>query len=483
MSALPQRTPLVQAAAAARDAIGVSLSGPARLVPSNISAVAVRRGRVGFGFGPRFFLLMMLGLVWLAPAWWDARFFYAMLAWDVFVFMVWFWDLLRVPRAERLNVSRVWTAPAAFETASHVTIVVRNAGAQAIYARVVDDTPLTFRAIPPEVEIRVAAREVGSATYPILPKERGDARFGRAYLRCQTVLQVAERWSLVELAQKVRVYPNLQQAQRAALYLIRSRQTQMERRLRRQRGRGREFESLREFRAGDEYREICWTASARRGHLVTKVNQVERSQTVWIVLDAGRLLRARIGGPSKLDYAVGAALSLAHVALLSGDNVGMLAYGRKVQQRVPPGKGTAHLRRLVESLAMVHVEWSEADHLRATDALLASQKRRSLVVWLTDLAETPATPEVIEGAMQVSHRHLVLFGVISQPELNALGRMVPDTVKEMYEHAAAIEMIHRRELLLSRLRQQGILALELPPGTLATTVVNRYLDIKERSLL
>ena len=106
MSALPQRTPLVQAAVAARDAIGVSLSGPARLVPPNVSAVAVRRGRVGFGFGPRFFLLMMLGLVWLAPAWWDARFFYAMLAWDVFVFMIWFWDLLRVPKAVANTASR-----------------------------------------------------------------------------------------------------------------------------------------------------------------------------------------------------------------------------------------------------------------------------------------------------------------------------------------------------------------------------------------
>ena len=474
---------LSQSAFVARDGAGERLSGQARLVPPNVTVVAVPRGRLGFGFGPRFFLLLMLGLVWLAPAWWNARFFYAMQAWDVFVFMIWFWDLLRVPKAREITVSRVWTAPAAFETESHVTFVIRNSGARGVYARLVDDAPQTFRAIPPDVKIRAGAREEGSATYPILPRERGDARFGRAYVRCQTVLQVAERWSVAELAQKVRVYPNLQQAQRAALYLIRSRQVQMERRLRRQRGRGREFESLREFRAGDEYREICWTASARRGHLVTKVNQVERSQTVWIVLDAGRLLRARIAGPSKLDYAVNAALSLAHVALLSGDNVGMLAYGRRVQQRVPPGKGTAHLRVLVESLAMVHAEWSESDHLRATETLLAAQKRRSLIVWLTDLAETPATPEVIEGAMQVSHRHLVLFGVISQPELNALGRAIPENVQEMYEHVAAIEMIHRRELLLSRLRQQGILALELPPGTLATTVVNRYLDIKERSLI
>jgi len=477
MSALPQ------VAFVTREGAGERLSGPARLVPPSVTQTAAPRGRLAYGFGPRFFLLLMLGVAWLAPAWWEPRFFYAMLAWDLFVFMIWFWDLLRVPSAKQITVSRVWTAPAAFETESDVTVVVRNSGARAVYARVVDDTPETFRAIPPDVEIRATARGEGSATYPILPKERGDARFGRAYVRCQTVLRVAERWNAVELSQKVRVYPNLQQAQRAALYLIRSRQVQMERRLRRQRGRGREFESLREFRPGDEYREICWTASARRGHLVTKVNQVERSQTVWIVLDAGRLLRARIAGPSKLDYAVGAALSLAHVALLSGDNVGMLAYGRRVQQRVPPGKGTAHLRVLVESLAMVRAEWSEADHLRATETLLYAQKRRSLIVWLTDLAETPATPEVIEGAMQVSHRHLVLFGVISQPELNALGRAVPQNVQEMYEHAAAIEMIHRRELLLSRLRQQGILALELPPGTLATTVVNRYLDIKERSLL
>lgn len=459
------------------------LSGPARLIPSSVTATAAPRGKIPLGFGPRFFLLFLLGLVWLAPAWWQPRFVYAMVAWDVFVVGVWVWDLFWMVRAKQIEVSRVWTAPAAFETESRVTLVLRNAGRRAVYAQLVDDAPAMFRAVPPDIEVRATPGREGSATYPILPIERGDAHFGPVYIRLQSVLRVAERWCIADLAQRVRVYPNLQQAQRAALYLIRSRQVQMERRLRRQRGHGREFESLREFRPGDEYRNICWTASARRGHLVTKLNQVERSQTVWIVLDAGRLLRARVNGPSKLDYAVNAALSLAHVALLSGDNVGLLAYGRRIQQRLTPGRGPAHLRLLVESLALIHAEWNEADHLLATDVLLGAQKRRSLVVWLTDVAETPATPEVIEGATQVSHRHLVLFGVISQPELNALGRAVPKTVEEMYEHTAAIEMIHRREVLLARMRQQGVLALELSPGTLATGVINRYLDIKERSLL
>ena len=466
-----------------QEASTARLMGPSRLIPANVSAVALKRGRFAVGFGPRFFLLLLLGLAWLGPAWWNPRFAYVMLIWDLFVVCVWMWDLMAVPRAKQITVTRSWSTPAAFETESQIGLMVRNGGRQTVYARLVDDAPATFRALPPDIEVRAIPNGEGRGEYPVLPAERGDGHFGRVYIRCQSVLRVAERWSTADLSQKVRVYPNLEYARRSALFLIRSRQVQMERRLRRQKGRGREFESLREFRPGDEYREICWTASARRGHLVTKVNQVERSQTVWMVLDAGRLLRARVNGPSKLDYAVNAALSLAHVALLSGDNVGLMAYGRRIQQKLPPGRGSAHLRRIVESLALVHTEWSEADHLRASDSLLAAQKRRSLIVWLTDLAETPATPEVIEGATQMAGRHLVLFGVISQPELNKLGRAVPNTVEEMYEHAAAIEMIHRRELLLRRMRQQGVLALEIVPGALSTTIINRYIEIKERSML
>jgi uncharacterized protein (DUF58 family) len=459
------------------------LTEPARLVAPNMSATAAPKGFFSFGFGPRFYLFLLLGLAWLGPAWYQHQFIFGLFAWDAFVVALWAFDLLWIVPPRQIEVSREWNAPAAFETKSEAALRLRNQGGRTVYAELVDDVPPAFRAVPPEVELSAAPRREGRLTYPILPAERGDAQFGRVYLRMRSVLKVAERWCTADVSQRVRVYPNLQRAQRAALYLIRSRQVTMERRLKRQRGQGREFESLREFRPGDEYRDICWTASARRGHLVTKLHQVERSQTVWLVLDTGRLLRARVDGPSKLDYAVNAALALAHVALLSGDNVGLLAYGRKVQQRLMPGRGSAHLRLLVESLAMVRAEWNEADHLLATQSLMMSQKRRGLVVWMTDLAETPATPDVIESAMQVSRRHLVLFGVISQPELNELGRTTPSTVDQMYEHAAAIEMIHRRELLLARMRQGGVLALELPPTRLATGVINNYLDIKERSLL
>ncbi len=260
-------------------------------------------------------------------------------------------------------------------------------------------------------------------------------------------------------------------------------QIEQEKRLQRRRGLGREFESLREWRDGDELRDICWTATARRGKLITKIHQVERSQSVWIVVDAGRLLRARVGRLSKLDYAANAALTLAHVAMFSGDKVGLLAYGRRMQQHLNAARGAAHLREFMERLALVQDEAFEADHFGAAQLLLRDQKRRSLIVWLTDLAETAMTPEVVDSASQMMPRHVVLFVAIAQPELGELAESAPETPEDLYRHAAAVEMVQRRDLLLARLRSRGALAMEIAPGKLSTNLVNHYLDVKERSLI
>jgi uncharacterized protein (DUF58 family) len=115
--------------------------------------------------------------------------------------------------------------------------------------------------------------------------------------------------------------------------------------------------------------------------------------------------------------------------------------------------------------------------------LLTEQSRRSLVVWLTDFAETPTTPEVIEYAMQMRQKHLVVFTAMNQPDLTALAETPPRTPEEMYRHAAALEIVSRREVLLRGLRQRGVFAFELLPGLLASSIVNQYLDIKERNLL
>ena len=211
--------------------------------------------------------------------------------------------------------------PAAGATCS-VSIELRSP--RAIRAALVDETPVSVRDEPPALAVTLAAGEEGAWQYEVRPSERGDIRFGNLFLRYSSSFGFAERWAVAPLAQTVRVLPDLVEAKDQALYLIRRSKSRWKRR-RKQRGLGREFESLREYREGDDLRDVYWPATARRHQLTTRSFESERSQMVWIVVDAGRLLRARVLDParpvplSKLDYAVNAALSLAQVASQTGD--------------------------------------------------------------------------------------------------------------------------------------------------------------------
>jgi uncharacterized protein (DUF58 family) len=319
--------------------------------------------------------------------------------------------------------------------------------------------------------------------YTFTPSQRGDHLAGKLYVRYRSPVGLLERWSAADLTQTVRIYPATRTAQEQNLFLARNRQLELQLRKQRQRGLGRDFETLRDYLDGDDLRDVCWKASARRGALITKQYQTERSQAVWLLIDAGRLLQARVGGYTKLDYATATALAMSQLALASGDRVGLLAYGRETQQLIAPRRGGGQLRQILDALALVRGEAAEADHLRATVTLNRLQPRRSLVLWLTDPAETSMQPEVAEGAAQLMRRHLVLFVAIEQRDLRQMAGMRPENQQQMFAGAAAQEMVHWRELLLARLRHRGALTLETHPEEMTSFVLNRYLEIKEKALL
>lgn len=458
-------------------------SSQSSLIPPQVRAQAQKTKRIAFGFGRRFFLMMFLGIMWAVPAFRDFRFLWIMAAWDIGALLAWAIDLSRLPQPRQLVLERSWGRPPSLSNDVDLTLRLENLGASPVEVGLVDDIPKALAAFPPQLEIKAPARGEGSALYVAHPIERGEIHLGGVYLRCRSGAQFAESWSWANLSQTVRIYPDLEATKRQTIFLSRARQIELEKRLLRQRGVGREFESLREYQQGDEFRNICWTATARRGKHVTRLFQVERSQAVWLVVDAGRLLRERVGELSKLDLSVNAALSLAQVALYSGDRVGLMVYGRDIQQRVGLGRGLPHLRAILEGLAAAREEAAEADHLRATSALMHLQRQRALIIWITDLADTSMTPEVIESASQVLSKHLLLFTVIAQPDLLELAGRCPKDGREMFEVAAAQELVQRREALLSRVRTRGALALEIAPSQLTAALVNQYLEVKERNLI
>jgi uncharacterized protein (DUF58 family) len=472
------------------------------LHPAPVSAVCERRRRWSFGLTQRSIGLLLVGFIWLVPGFWDGRLAYAMLACDAMVLLFALLDGLRLPAAGELTVSRSWLNAPALDSETKIELTIENRGRIVIDCRIMDDLP---PALVEELEtLRLTAfpRVPAKLRYRVEPSERGDWETGWLYVRYRSPLGLAERWARAPLPQMVRVYPALRNSEEQQIFLARSRQIDLQLRRAQQRGLGRDFESLREYREGDDLRDICWTATARRGSLITRQYQAERSQPVWIVLDCGRLMRARVasgkklqdsgpapsssGGahnPSKLDHACTTAVALAQLALYSGDRVGLLAYGQNIQQRLLPGRGAAHLRQLIELLAQVRAESSEADHLRATAVLNRLQPRRSLILWVTDLAETAMRPEVIDGAVQLLRRHVLLFVAMAQPEVESIAQARPKNLEQMFRAAAAQEMAGRREVMLARLHEQGALTLDLNPESLTSSVLNQYLTVKERAMV
>jgi uncharacterized protein (DUF58 family) len=469
------------------------------LHPGPVSAACEPRRRWSFGLTPRVIGLLTGGFLLVLPGFWDSRLGYTMLIWDALILLAAFLDGRRLPEPGQLTAVRSWSNAPALDSETEIELTLENQGRMIVKCRMVDDLPPALVADPAEHRLMVFPRVPARLRYRVEPQERGDCETGWLYVRYRSPLGLAERWARARLVQTVRIYPALRITEEQQIFLARSRQIDLQVRQARQRGLGRDFESLREYREGDDLRDICWTATARRGSLITRQYQTERSQPVWIVLDCGRLMRSRVAAlagqspgatdkrgarprlHSKLDHACSTAVALAQLALYSGDRVGLLAYGQGIQQRLLPGRGSDHLRQIIELLAQVRSEAGDADHLRATAALNRLQPRRSLILWITDLAETASRPEVVDGAVQLLRRHVLLFVAMAQPEVGLIAETRPKNVEQMFRSAAAQEMTGRRELLLARLHDQGALTLDLNPEALTSSILNQYLAVKERA--
>jgi uncharacterized protein (DUF58 family) len=444
---------------------------------------AARVSRFSFGFTKRTLLLLLLGTLWFVPAFFVRRFAWGVVVWDATVLLFALIDGWLLPAQRLIEATRSWISAVALGSASEVELSVLQRGRRLLLCRMMDDLPAAFLQAPQWLELTCYPGIPATLRYAFTPRQRGDHRAGKLYVRYRSPIGLLERWSAADLTQTVRIYPATRTTQEQNLFLARNRQLELQLRKQRQRGLGRDFETLRDYLDGDDLRDVCWKASARRGALITKQYQTERSQAVWLLIDAGRLLQARVGAHTKLDYATATALAMSQLALASGDRVGLLAYGRDTQQLITPRRGGGQLRQILDALALVRGEAAEADHLRATVTLNRLQPRRSLVLWLTDPAETSMQPEVAEGAAQLMRRHLVLFVAIEQRDLRQIAGMRPENQQQMFAGAAAQEMVHWRELLLARLRQRGTLTLETYPEEMTSFVLNRYLEIKEKALL
>ena len=486
------------------------------LIPEPASGKAKPIGRLGrwagFGLTARALLLFCAGLALAIPAFWQPRRIGFMLAWDVLLVVLCVVDAARLPRPETVMITRRFVDSPQLGEPTRVEIAVRMDADAIVDARIVDDLHSALAAKPDVQRVEIFPREEAVCAQTIWPAERGDFAMGKIFLRYRGALRLVERWTAAELLasnerpQRVRVFPSHEDSRgRAAFFLLRARQIELQRRKLQLRGTGREFESLRDFQQGDELRSISWTATARRGKLVARQFTAERSQQVWVVLDAGRLSRTafelRRGEPelvgetvmerdrahqmtvTQLDQAATAAVMLAQVVGGSGDKFAMMAYGREIKQVLAPGAGVVHTRLLLDLLSQTKAEAAEADHLNAVARLKSLQRRRGLMVWITELVDSAGRPELVTAASELVRRHLVVLVLLKHPELEEVATRVPRTREEMFHSAAAQEMLERRRETIAQLERQGVLIVETTAEEIGVRAVSEYLEVKARGLL
>lgn len=438
---------------------------------------------MNFIFTRRFLILAACAAPLYAGGWLSRTFIMTALTFDGVLVIAAIADYLISESPSAFKLSRFVERRFQMGTANRVELEIASECGREVSLWIRDEYPPEMEPNEKEQQLSLGSRRTVRVEYHLFADRRGDFDFGRTGIRYASRFGLIWRQSRCGSAQRVKVYPNFDEAKRNELYAHRNRALRLGQRRMVLRGHGREFESLREFVQGDEMRHICWPATARRGKLVTRQYQVERSQNVVVMLDAGRLMTARIERLSKLDHAINAALSIAYVALSGGDNIGLLTFSRKVLSYLPPKRGMDQLGRVMEALYNVTAEMIEPSYARAFNHLSQNCRRRSLVIILTDVIDEEGSADLLAHTSSLLPRHLPLIVTIGDNDLRALVARLPATVADVYQQSVAEDLIRQREAALGRITHLGGLALDVPAGRLSFEVVNQYLDVKERGLL
>jgi uncharacterized protein (DUF58 family) len=367
-----------------------------------------------------------------------------------------------------------------------VRLRVRSLARRRLEVAVTDDLPADVTATGLPARVTLPALGAATLTYHARPARRGLAELGDHTARYPSPLGLWQRQLRVAARTGAKVYPDVTAVRAWELLARQSRENLLVRAVR-LRGGENEFERLREYGRDDQFRDIDWKATARRGRLIVREYQQERNQTIVCLLDCGRLMTAESHGLAQLDHALNAVLMLSHVAARAGDQLGLLAFDSKVRLYLPPEGGRRAAQRVARATYDLHANLVETDFEAAFAHLGTRLRKRALVLLFTQVIDDLSARALLRQVRGLPARHLPLCVVFRDPELERLaeppGGLGAASEGDLYVGAAAAETIQWREQLVRDLKAGGSLVLHVPPKQATPAVIERYLQIKAQHLL
>ncbi|WPN97236.1 DUF58 domain-containing protein [Pseudomonas sp. MUP55] len=387
-------------------------------------------------------------------------------------------DAIRLRRRPSPRVHRTLPGSLALGRWGEVRLSLEHDYPQPLTAQVFDHVPdgLVVDNLPQSIPLRPGER--GELGYRVRPVRRGHFSFSRCEIHVPSPLGLWSARRRIEASDATRVYPDFARISGAQLQGVDNWLSQLGVRQHQRRGPGLEFHQLREFRDGDSLRQIDWKATARQRTPIAREYEDERDQQIVFMLDCGRRMRSQDDELSHFDHALNACLLMSYVALRQGDAVGLCTFAGDQPRYLAPVKGSGQLNVLLNAVYDLQSTRQTADYEAAASQLLARQKRRALVIVVTNLRDED--DEALLGAIQrIGRHHRVLVASLREEILDQLRHAPVQTLPEALAYSGAVDYLNRRNQLHDRLGAHGLAVLDSVPSALGAALVTRYLRWKK----
>jgi len=361
-----------------------------------------------------------------------------------------------------------------------VWLQVKNNYPFAARVSVIDELPVQFQDRKWIRKAKVESNADYSIEYFLKPTTRGLYSFGNINVYAYGPLQLVKRRFTFPAEFVVKVYPSYMQMRRYQLLAVSNRLQEVGVKRIRKIGHSMEFEQIKEYVRGDDYRTINWKATARKPELMVNNYTDERSQQIYCLINKGRVMKMPFDGMTLLDHAINASLVLSNVALVKQDKAGLITFEKNLDTFLLADKKPAQMNMILETLYKQKTEFLESDFEKLFSVIRNRITNRSLLVLFTNFESVESLQREMPALKKIAHYHLLLVVFFENTELRSLVIKKASSLEEVYIKTIAEKFAYEKRLMVKELHKNGIPSILTTPENLTVNTVNKYLELKTR---
>ena len=364
-----------------------------------------------------------------------------------------------------------------------VPITISNQYSFKVFLKVIDELPIQFQKRDFLYETSLESNENHNFEYLVRPVDRGEYFFGHLNIFVSSVLKIVKRRYQFQNEQMVMVYPSIIQMQKYDFLAISNSLNEFGLKKIRRIGHTSEFEQIKEYVSGDDFRTVNWKATAKRAQLMVNQFQDEKSQPIYSIIDTGRVMKMPFNELKLLDYAINSALAFSNIALKKQDKVGMLSFSKKIENFLPAVSKLTYLNKILEVLYNIETKFTDSDFGLLYAQLKRKVTHRSLLLLYTNFEHLSALKRQMPYLQAISKKHMLVVIFFENTELETLINQNSTELQDIYHKTIAEKFSFEKKLMVKELQKHGIQSILTKPENLTINTINKYLEIKARGLI